>query len=56
MKSYEQFFFFFLVLYVCKVTCKIIDVYSSPGNFGDYLKMTKHPGKTDYSEISVCLR
>ena len=45
-----------LFLYLYNTNCKLIDVYSSPGTFEDYLKMTKHPGKTDFPEISVCLR
>ena len=33
-----------------------IEVYSNPGGPKDYIKMTKHPGKTDLTGIAVCLR
>ena len=33
-----------------------IKVYNSAGGFSDYLKMTRHPDKTDFAEISICLR
>ena len=36
--------------------CQNIDVYDFPGNENSYLKMTRHPGKTDIEKLSVCLR
>ena len=33
-----------------------IEVYSIPGGPKDYIKMTKHPGQTDLTGITVCLR
>ena len=33
-----------------------LDVYHLPGRFEDYLKMTRHPGDTDFKEMTVCLR
>ena len=36
--------------------CDSMDVYQTPGTTGSYLSMTRHPGPTDFNEISVCLR
>ena len=33
-----------------------IEVYSIAGGPKDYIKMTKHPGQTDLTGITVCLR
>ena len=33
-----------------------MDVYETPGKFGSYLSMTRHPGPTDFNELTVCLR
>ena len=33
-----------------------IDTYDFPGKDDNVLEMTRHPGKTNLKEISVCLR
>ena len=38
------------------LNCQNIDVYEFPGLENNILEMTRHPGQTDFEEISLCLR
>ena len=52
-------FLLFLLLLLCPLGTKCqddLEVYFLPGDYGDYIKMTRHPGVTDFSELTVCLR
>ena len=49
----------FLLLLLCPLITKCqddLEVYFLPGDYEDYIKMTRHPGVTDFSELTVCLR
>ena len=45
-----------LVLIMRLIFSSTMDVYETPGKFGSYLSMTRHPGPTDFNELAVCLR
>ena len=45
---------FFLILRF--IFSNTMDVYETPGKFGSYLSMTRHPGPTDFNKLAVCLR
>ena len=44
------------VLIMRLIFSSTMDVYETPGKFGSYLSMTRHPGPTDFNELAVCLR
>ena len=46
-----------LLMLLSTIKCnEDLDVYQTPGKLGHYLRMTKHPGKDNFEELSVCLR
>lgn len=45
-----------LIFYSTVLKCQNIDVYEFPGLENNILEMTRHPGQTDFEEISLCLR
>ena len=49
--------FLFLTGYIVLfINAQKMKVYTLSGSQGDYIKMTKHPGKTEVQDLSVCMR
>ena len=49
-------FIIFAIHLVPLITAQMMKVYSLSGSQADYFKMTRHPGKTEVQDLSLCMR